>query len=40
MCLQGDDVLEACLLKATDNEPGVSPVPAEEAALLGEDPAP
>ena len=37
MCLKGDDVLEALLLKATDNESGASPTLAEEATLLGED---
>ena len=38
MYLKGDDILEALLLEATDNEPGASPTPAEEAALLGKDP--
>ena len=40
MCLEGDDMLEASLLEATDNEPGASPTPKEEVTLLGEDSAP
>ena len=39
MYLKGDNVLETLLLEATDNEPGASLTPAEEAALFGEDPA-
>ena len=38
MCCEGDDILKASLLKATDNKLGASPTPAEEAALLGKDP--
>ena len=37
MHLEGDDILEASLLKAADNEPGASLTPAE-VALLGKDP--
>ena len=37
MHLKCDNVLEASLLEATDNQPGVSPTLAEEATLLGED---
>ena len=37
MCLEGDDILEASLLEAADNEPGASPTLTEEATLLGED---
>ena len=33
------DILEASLLRAPDNEPGMSPNLAEEATLLGDDPA-
>ena len=40
MCLKGDDVLEALLLQATDNEPGTSLTLAEEATLFGENPTP
>ena len=40
MQLGGDDILEALLPEATDNEPGASPTPAEEAALLGNDATP
>ena len=36
MHLEGDDILVASLLKAADNEPGVSPTLAEDATLLGE----
>ena len=39
MCLKGDNVLEALLFGATDNEPGVSLILAE-ATLLGGDSAP
>ena len=35
MHLKGDDILEAWLLGATDNEPGASLTPAEESTLLG-----
>ena len=38
MCLKGDDILEALLVKAADNEPRASFTPAEEASLMGEDP--
>ena len=40
MCLKGDDIFEASLLGATDNESRMSPTWAEEAALLGDDPTP
>ena len=40
MHLKGDDILEASLLRATDNEPGASLTHAEEAALQGDDPTP
>ena len=39
MHLQGDDMLEASLLGAADNKPGMSSILAEEAVLLG-DPTP
>ena len=40
MCLKGDDILKTSLLGATDNEPGMSPTPAEEATLVGDNPIP
>ena len=40
MCLEGDYIMETILLKASDNEPGISPTLAEEAALLGKDATP
>ena len=40
MHLKGDDILEASLLEAADNEPGASLTLAEEATLLGKDPTP
>ena len=40
MHLERDDILEALLLGATDNEPGTSLMLAEEATLLGNDPTP
>ena len=40
MCLKGEDILEASLLRATDNEPGASPILVEETTLLGKDPTP
>ena len=40
MCLEGDDILEASLPRATDNKLRMSLTLAEEAALLGDDPAP
>ena len=39
MCIKGDDILEASLLKAADNKPRASQTSAEEATFLGEDPA-
>ena len=38
MHLEGDDIFEASLLEAADNEPGAFPTLAEEATLLGKDP--
>ena len=39
MCLKGDAILEALLLEPVDNELRASLTMAEEATLLGEDPA-
>ena len=38
MHLKEDDIMEASLLGAADNEPRASHTPAEDAALLGNDP--
>ena len=38
--LKEDDILDALLLRAADDEPGMSPTPVEEAALLGNAPTP
>ena len=40
MYIKSDDVLEALLFKAADNKPGAFLTLAEEATLLGKDPAP
>ena len=36
MTISGDDIVEASLLRPTKEDPGPSPMPEEEAALLGE----
>ena len=38
LCLEGDDIMDASLFEAADNDPRVSPTLAEEAAFLGDDP--
>ena len=37
MSLNGDDIVEALLLEPTSNKPRTSPIPEEEASLLGEE---
>ena len=37
MTLSGDDIVEASLLKPTEEEHGTSPTPEEEATLLSEE---
>ena len=37
MTLSGDDIVETSLLKPTGEEHGTSPIPEEEATLLGEE---
>ena len=40
MHLEGDEIVEASLLRPADDEPGMSPTPAEEAVLLKDEPEP
>ena len=37
MTFNGDDVMEASLLRPFEEEPGPSPTPEKETALLGEE---